>query len=71
MSIKIYTSPVCPKCKVLKTKMERKGIIFEETTDLEPLAAAGVASLPQLEIDGILMGFSEANNWVDAQGAKI
>jgi hypothetical protein len=51
--------------------MERKGIIFEETTDLEPLAAAGVASLPQLEIDGILMGFSEANNWVDAQGARV
>lgn len=69
--VKIYTSPVCPKCRVIKTKMERKGIHFEETEDITPLESLGIKNLPQLEVDGILMDFSEANNWVDAQGARI
>ena len=69
--VKIYTSPVCPKCRVIKTKMERKGIPFEETEDITPLESLGIKNLPQLEVDGVLMDFAEANNWVDAQGAKI
>lgn len=70
MSIKIYTSPVCPKCKVIKTKMDQKGIQYEETNDLEPLIAAGLSELPQLEVDGKLMNFMAANAWVNAQEAR-
>lgn len=67
MSIKIYTTPTCPKCRVLKMKMDQKGMVYEEldATASELLASRNITEAPVLQVDdGDLMNFSEANKWI-------
>ena len=68
MKVVIYSTLICPRCKVLKTKLERKGIDFIEEHDINKMQDLGITSVPYLQIDdGALMNFSEANNWINAQ----
>lgn len=56
----------CPKCNVLKRKMEMKNIAYEEISDLNVLQEKGLQSVPYLQVnDGELMDFSAANAWIN------
>ena len=35
--VKIYTTDTCPRCKVLKVKMDAKGIPYESITDVDEI----------------------------------
>lgn len=63
--VTIYTTNTCPKCKILKEKMDAKGIKYEEIQDLDILINKGNGFVPVLEVDGHTMEFSEANKWVN------
>jgi arsenate reductase-like glutaredoxin family protein len=63
----IYTLPTCQKCKVIKTKLESKGIGYEECQDIERMKALDIFSTPALESDGKLMkNFSEINSYINS-----
>ena len=64
--IKMYTTH-CPKCKVLYMKMMNKNIQFTEVEDIEEMKRLGLKSAPALDVDGKLMGFAEALQWVKEQ----
>lgn len=67
LNVKIYTTSTCPKCRVLKMKMDQKGIKYEEIdgASSELLVSKGIAEAPILQVDdGDLMNFSEANKWI-------
>jgi len=65
--IKIYSSPTCPFCYVLKNYLKEKGFEFEEidiskeTAKREELIKkTGLATLPVVEIDGqLIIGFDK------------
>lgn len=57
----------CPKCNVLKKKLDEKNINFNLSDDVEYVKEKGFRSIPILEIDGECMEFSEAIKWVNAQ----
>lgn len=57
----------CPKCKVLKMKLDQKGIEYENITDIEVMKAKGFAEAPKLEVDGVVMGFKDAVDWLKEQ----
>lgn len=61
MRVKLYSTD-CPKCKVLKKKLNDEGIDFEECTDVEEMQSLGIMSVPVLEIDGEMFSFSESIN---------
>ena len=63
--VTIYTTPTCPKCKVLKGKMESKGVEYSECQDVDKMISMGISTVPWLEVDGKLMDFVQANNWVN------
>lgn len=65
-SIILYSNG-CPKCKVLKSKLESKKIEFTETDDFSKLQDLGIQSLPIMEVDGKILSFVEANNWINNQ----
>lgn len=65
--VMIYTTETCPKCKMLKKKMELKNIDFTECNDIEVMDKLGFASVPWLRVDGEFMNFAQANNWIDNQ----
>ena len=71
MNIILYKSNVCGQCKVIKTKMEKKGIPFTEETDINVMISRGVKGIPTLEIDGErITDLREINNWINAQEAQ-
>lgn len=65
--VTIYTTETCPRCKVLKKKLEQKNIMFNEVNDVEQLKLLNIDAVPVLDIGGKLLDFSEANNWINEQ----
>jgi glutaredoxin len=57
----------CPKCKVLKMKLDKKNIQYENISDVELMKAKGFQEAPKLEVDGVVMNFAEAVKWIGEQ----
>lgn len=56
----LFTSPTCPKCRVIKAKLATTNIEYEISEDIAELDAYGVKSLP-VAIDrtnGALLDFN-------------
>lgn len=66
--VKIYTTETCPRCRVLKTKLDSKGIAYEEITDVSEIKKLGIMSVPYMQVDDEeLMDFATANSWINSQ----
>jgi glutaredoxin len=65
-NITLYSTG-CPKCTVLKNKMDEKGIPYTENSSVDDMASLGVKQVPVLAVDDRLMGFPEANQWINEQ----
>ena len=61
----ILYSTGCPRCNILKKKLDAKNIPFAEFTDKEQMIAMGFDDVPILSVDDKLMNFAAANEWVD------
>jgi len=59
----------CPKCKVLKKKLELANVSFIEVNDVEKIVASGIQEVPSLRVDGVVYGFTAANNWLNKRKA--
>lgn len=57
----------CPRCRVLKTKLDQKGIQYQTVNDVEIMKEKGFKEAPKLEIDGVIMDFKEAIEWLKEQ----
>lgn len=67
--VKLYTTH-CPKCNVLKAKLDDKNLQYEEVTDSDVMTSLGIDEVPVLQIDdGPLMVFSEAVKYVNQMEA--
>ena len=63
----ILYSTGCPKCKVLKIKLAKKGIQYSERSDLEEMQALGMKSAPALMVNNSLLDFNHAIAWLNEQ----
>lgn len=65
----ILYSTDCPRCKVLEKKLGQKNIDFvinKNTDDIMNVAnKTGFISAPLLEVDGQVMGFEQANQFIN------
>ena len=57
----------CPKCKILKMKLDQKGVMYDTVNDVEVMKAKGFQEAPKLEVDGVIYGFKEAVEWLKEQ----
>lgn len=57
----------CPRCKVLKMKLDQKEVKYEVVNDIGAMRAKGFNEAPKLEVDGIVYGFKEAVEWIKEQ----
>lgn len=64
LSIILYSTG-CPKCKVLKSKLEDKGIEFVENSSVEEMTELGITQVPVLSVCGVLLDFKNAVTWVN------
>ncbi len=57
----------CPKCNVLKSKLDEKGVQFVVNSSTDEMVKLGITQVPMLKVDGELFGFKEAVEWVNRQ----
>ena len=63
-SIIVYSSPTCPRCKMLKMELSKKGISFQSCEDEEEVLRVVGPEIPVLYAEGRYMKFKEAIDWV-------
>lgn len=63
MNIILYSTN-CPKCKILKSKLDEKKIEYEICTDTELMLNKGFKTVPMLEINSKIYNFTEALNYI-------
>lgn len=61
----IFYSTHCPKCKVLEAKLKNKNINYVENNDVDSMLQKGIKSTPCLEVDGKILDFKTAVEWVN------
>ena len=63
-SMTVYSSPTCPKCKMLKMQLKAKGILFNVCEDTQVALSKGIQNLPAMEINNQLLHFPQAVEWI-------
>ena len=63
LMITLYSTG-CPKCKVLKRKLEDLSIDFRILYDMDRLLELGFMEAPVLQVDGQYLNFSKAIKWI-------
>ena len=63
----ILYSTKCPRCLIIEKKLKEKGIQYEENNDVQAMINKGLEMAPALEVDGKMMDFKEANEWIKEQ----
>ena len=67
--ITLYTTH-CPKCRVIETKLTKKGIPFEINDNVDEMLKLGFKFAPVLCVNGEYLYFTKANNWINQQGGN-
>jgi glutaredoxin len=63
-SITLYSSPTCPKCRMLKIELDKHNIEYNETHETDFIAEKGFTSLPVLEVNGDFLTMPNAVKWL-------
>lgn len=56
----VLYSTGCPRCKTLKTLLDREGVQYEEVSDIDKMESLGIMTVPVLEFGGKTYSFLEA-----------
>lgn len=64
--ITLYTTH-CPRCKVLKAKLDGENIDYEVVEGEEAIREKGFTTTPLLEVDDKILTFSEAMQWINTR----
>ena len=60
----IFYSTNCPKCKVLKTKLDKINIQYTVNENVDKMLQLGIQSVPALQIDDVILDFGQAVKWL-------
>ena len=62
----VFYSTGCPKCKVLKSKLDSKNIEYKTVTDTDEMIKLGMTIVPFLTIDGEIKDFKESVDYINS-----
>lgn len=65
MSVILYSTG-CPKCKVLKAKLDDKRVKYGIVDDVDEMLSLGISTVPCLGVDGEVLNFKESVDWVNS-----
>lgn len=61
----VLYSTHCPKCTILEKKLNQANVEYKICDDTNIMIDKGFDFLPILEVDGKIMGFKEAVDWIN------
>ena len=61
----LYTTG-CPKCRILRQKLDNANIGFVMCTNVYEKQAMGFTTVPMLKVGDEIMNFGEAVKWVNS-----
>ena len=64
MDVILYSTG-CAKCNILISELRKNEISYETVTDEDEITKIGITKLPVLNVNGKLLRFSEANDWIN------
>lgn len=64
MNIILYSTG-CPKCNILKKKLEDAQMEYGVVEDVDVMLSKGLKEVPWLEVDGDLMNFVDSSKWIN------
>lgn len=64
MNVILYTSG-CPKCDILKKKLDDKNIVYSVFNDIDKMIEMGLNEVPVLDVGGKRMNYIEAVKWIN------
>lgn len=67
--IPILYSTGCPKCSVLKKKLDEAHLEYEVNNDIEHMKNLGIDQVPVLYVEGLYLEFKDAVDWIKDQVA--
>lgn len=67
MEIILYSTN-CPRCKILEKKLNIAGITYTINNDADYMIEKGFTEAPMLEVDGKIMSFIPACDWINNLG---
>ena len=65
MNVTLFSTG-CPKCKVLKKKLDDKDIEYTIDSNVEKMLEMGMMEVPVLVVDDRTLDFSNAVAWVNS-----
>lgn len=65
----LYTTH-CPKCNVLKEKLDAANIEYCEVDDIEKMVIQEIDTVPVLQVDDIKMSFPTAVEWIKNRSVR-
>lgn len=67
----LFTTPTCPKCKVVKMKLEKAGIPYTVNENVADAEALGIRSVPQALLEsGAMLDFTAIIAYIREVEAK-
>ena len=66
--ITLYTVD-CPRCKMLENRLNKANIEYDVCKDTERMLDMGMNDVPVLEVDGKLLNYKEATEWIESKGS--
>jgi len=63
----ILYSNDCPKCRILKSRLDNKNIQYELCSDVNIMISKGFNLMPVLEVEEKNMNYLDAINWIKEQ----
>lgn len=60
----IFYTTNCPKCKVLKTKMDKVKLSYEICEDVQRMLDLNIQTAPALQINDFILDFGQAIKWL-------
>ena len=67
----ILYSNSCPRCLILKNKLDKENIEYEVVSDIDEIMKLGFKTVPLLGVNGKIMSFPEAMKWCDKQSMEV
>ena len=67
----ILYSTSCPKCNILKEKLDFKKVKYKEVNDVSIMQKMGIMSVPVLVVDGKQYDFPSANHYINELEVEV